>query len=61
MNINWKLYVKQFKSEEKDFGTEIALKNVLWNLAAEILKATGATRISTSYGKGCKAKLVKKI
>lgn len=49
MKINWKKYAKSFEQEQEEYGTEIALKNVLWNLAAEILRATGVKSIKTTY------------
>jgi len=51
MEIKWKLLTKEFEKDQKENGTECAIKNVLWNLAAEIMKATGVTRIKTSYKK----------
>lgn len=51
MKINWKKYTKQFETEQEEYGTETALKNVLWNIAAEILRSTGVKNIKTTYGK----------
>lgn len=43
--------VKQFESDQKSYGTKIALQNIIWQLASSLLKNIGVTSIKTSYGK----------
>jgi hypothetical protein len=43
--------VKQFESDQKSFGTKIALQNIIWQLASSLLKNIGVNSIKTSYGK----------
>lgn len=43
--------VRQFENEQKQFGSEIAIKNVIWILASEMLNNIGVTKIHTSYKK----------
>lgn len=40
--------VKQFEQEQKESGTETALFNVVWSIAADLMKAIGVKRIRTS-------------
>ena len=40
--------VKQFETDQKEFGTKVALYNVIWQLAADILKGIGVSHIETS-------------
>lgn len=40
--------VKQFEQEQKEFGTRVALHNIIWLLAADILKGIGVKHIKTS-------------
>lgn len=46
MKLNKQL-VKNFESEQKQYGTEVALYNIFWLLAAEIFKIAGVTGIKT--------------
>lgn len=41
--------VKQFESEQKQFGTKIALENIIWQIASGLLKQIGVKRIKTTY------------
>ncbi len=41
--------VKQFESDQKESGTQIALKNFQWSIAASILKGIGVKNIKTTY------------
>lgn len=43
-----KAVVRQFESEQKQFGTKTALHNVLWQVAAGLLRDLGIKRIRTS-------------
>lgn len=43
--------VSTFEYEQKTWGTELAIMNLLWQLAAEIYKDIGVTRIRTGYKK----------
>lgn len=40
--------VKQFELDEADSGTAVALYNVIWEIAADILHDIGVKRIRTS-------------
>jgi hypothetical protein len=40
--------IKQFEREQKSFGTDVALYNVIWQIAADILAGIGVKHISTS-------------
>ena len=44
-----KLVIKQFEAEQKSFGTDIALYNILWSVANEILADLGVQHTSTSH------------
>ena len=46
-----KTVIKQFESEQKDFSTEVAIHNLVWKLAEELLRDIGITKISTSSKK----------
>lgn len=46
--------VKFFESEQKQFGTKVALTNLLWGFAAVILTDLGVSRIRTSWKKEIK-------
>ena len=37
--------VRQFEAEQKEFGTKVALYNIIWLLAADILKGIGVKHI----------------
>lgn len=43
-----KLVVKHFELEQKEFGTEVALSNLLWSVAAQQLRDLGYNQIKTS-------------
>lgn len=43
--------VKQFESDQKQGGTKVAIQNVVWQLAASLLRDIGVKGISTSYSK----------
>lgn len=43
--------IRNFEKAQADHGTETALYNVLWTIAADLLKDIGCTRIHTSKGK----------
>ncbi len=47
MRLN-KEVIKRFEAEQKQHGTEIALFNVIWEIASDLLKGIGVTRIRTS-------------
>ena len=42
-----KTVVKHFENEQKAFGTKIALHNILWQVASELLKDLGIKSIKT--------------
>jgi hypothetical protein len=42
-----KALVKEFEAEQAEYGTKVALHNVIWNLAAQLLRDLGIERIST--------------
>ena len=41
------IMVKQFELEQKEFGTKIALQNILWQVATGLLKDLGIKSIKT--------------
>lgn len=43
-----KAVVKQFEQEQKQHGTQVALYNVIWQIAYDLLKGIGVTHIKTS-------------
>lgn len=43
--------IKDFEKQQKEYGTETALYNVIWGIAADLLKDVGVTRIRTSCRK----------
>ncbi len=43
--------VKQFEIEQKEFGSRVALENVIWNVAYSLLKDIGVIGITTRYRK----------
>jgi len=43
--------VKYFDQEQKEFGTKVALHNLMWKFASQLLKDLGAKSIKTSYKK----------
>jgi hypothetical protein len=45
--------VAYFEEEQETYGTEVAISNILWNLAAEVLRDLGVRGISTIYNKDC--------
>lgn len=46
-----KQLVNHFEQEQKDFGTQVALHNLMWSFASQLLKDLGAKSIKTSYKK----------
>lgn len=42
-----KLVIKHFEIEQKEYGTETALHNVIFNVASEILRDLGIKNIDT--------------
>ena len=46
MKLN-KQFVKNFEREQKQCGTEVALYNVFWLIAAEIFRMAGIGNIKT--------------
>lgn len=39
--------VKHFENEQKEFGTKIALQNILWQVAAGLFRDLGIKSIKT--------------
>jgi hypothetical protein len=50
MKLTKKL-VEQFEIEQKEHGTEAALYNVIWHLAADVLTDIGVTKLTTKDSK----------
>lgn len=46
-----KAVVKQFEQEQAQFGTRIALSNILWLVASSIMTGIGVTRLRVSYAR----------
>ena len=42
-----KQVIKQFEKEQKDYGTKVALFNILWSVAGDLMKDIGVTNIKT--------------
>jgi len=47
-----KSMVQWFEREQRDYGTAVALYNLLWLKAAEDLKRLGVTRVRTTQKSG---------
>lgn len=47
MTLN-KTLVREFERDQADYGTEVALFNLLWRKAADDLKAIGVTKITSA-------------
>jgi hypothetical protein len=41
--------VDHFESEQEQYGTKVALSNLLWQVAAEMLANIGVKKLKTSY------------
>ena len=48
MKLN-KDMIKHFEYEQKKYGTEIAIHNLIWELVSDIYKIIGVKKIKTSY------------
>ena len=46
-----KQIIKRFETEQKSWGTKVALSNILWIVASEILRDIEVKKITTSYKK----------
>lgn len=46
-----KAVVQRFEEDQKEFGSEVAIYNLLWQNAADLFKDLGVTRIRTAQGK----------
>ena len=46
-----KSFIKEFENQQKQFGTEVAIKNLYWTIGAGLMKLTGVKRIKTTNGK----------
>lgn len=53
MKINKQL-IKKFEIEQKDYSTEVAIKNLYWSLGAYLMNQTGVKTIYTTYKKAIK-------
>lgn len=42
-----KQFISQFEKWQKEYGTKVALYNVIWEIAADIFKEIGVKRIRT--------------
>lgn len=43
-----KSFVKQFEEEQKRYGTETAIGNLIFQIASDLLKDTGVKRVKVS-------------
>lgn len=43
--------IKQFETEQKQFGTKIALHNIIWQVSSGLMKQIGVKSIKTAYKK----------
>ena len=46
-----KAVIREFERQQKQHGTAVAMQNVLWGVAANLLRDIGVNRIRTSYAK----------
>lgn len=44
-----KRVITQFETEQETYGTNTALSNLLWAVAADIMTSVGVTGIKTTY------------
>ena len=42
-----KAVIRRFEEDQKQFGSEVAIYNLLWQTAADLFKDLGVTRITT--------------
>lgn len=49
-----KQLIKFFENEQREFGTEVAIHNLLWTLAADLYKDLGIDTIKTTAARGKK-------
>jgi hypothetical protein len=40
-------FIRHFEQEQKQYGTEVALYNVIWSIASDLLKDLGIKKIKT--------------
>jgi hypothetical protein len=43
-----KALIKRFEEEQKNYGTEVALSNIIFEIASDLLKDTGVIKIKVS-------------
>lgn len=43
--------IKEFESQQKQYGTKIALSNIVFVLATDLLRNIGISRVSVVYDK----------
>lgn len=41
--------VRQFETEQKQHGTKVALSNVIWLIADDLLRGIGVKNVKTTY------------
>lgn len=46
MKIN-KRTIKHFEKEQKEYGTEVAIYNLIWLIASDLFKSIGCKRVKT--------------
>lgn len=51
--------VKLFENDQKSYGTETAISNVLWRVASDQMRDIGVRKLTTVYTKDARGKPVK--
>ena len=46
-----KAKIKDFEEQQIEYGTEVAVKNLIWEVAADLMKDIDVVRLKTVYGK----------
>ena len=41
--------IRDFERQQAEFGTKVALSNVIWELASDMFRAIGVKNIKTTY------------
>lgn len=54
-----KSVIKMFEDDQKNYGTKIALFNIIWQIAEELMRDIGVKGIKTTSYKGDRIKVKK--
>lgn len=50
------LNVRMFERTQREYGTKVAISNLLWEIGEEFMRAAGVKHIRTTYGKAAPKK-----